>query len=216
MTIPMEKWLQRPYRIYGLIGLPGSGKSEVAKLMVQASNAFTEQGRPIFSVVDVDAMIPAVLGTCRQALLDEFDIPLDISNEEAKKVLSAIVFKNLLELDRLEEITKIALVDVVVPRIMDLCYQGPVIVDYALLRKSGLAALCDLVICVECEFYVRLRRVEKRGWGFSDLNLRDSLLMAQAYGDIYLHNNDEFSFTKESLKHSVTKLVRTLQRTTFG
>ena len=155
MTEPIE----RSYRIIGLTGGIGSGKSTVAR-------RFSELGASVYSADAIarQALEPGT--TCYRKTIDAFgDSILAPDGRVNRKALATIVFSDEQKRAMLNEIIHPYVIDQLFSRAKtDLSKNSGAIAifDIPLLFESGLDAQMDQTLTVSCEEDERVRRIVKR------------------------------------------------------
>lgn len=169
-------------RVYGITGLPCSGKSRLAQLLVGEG------------VIDVDRI--------GHQLLNNKEIAASITRSFGKEVLTEgtisrsalgrLVFADSAELKKLEAILHPPMVE----KVRELVRKRAtaVAIDAALLFHMELHTLCESIILVEANFQLRLGRARSRGWNTEELQrrdrfLRDEITRAEDCADLRIDNN---------------------------
>lgn len=157
----------------GVMGAPGSGKGEVARV-------FGELGA---RVIALDALGHELLRNAevREEIRAEFGAGvLDSSGEVSREALGRVVFADVARLRRLEAIVHprmVARVRAEVDEFRKLPRgSGPpaLVIEGALLLEMGLEPLCDRVLLVTAPRDVRAERLrQSRGWGPEELARRE-------------------------------------------
>ena len=140
--------------ILGITGPTGSGKT----------TALAQLQRLGFAVVDCDKLYYQLLDSdpaLRQALTDAFGPVFLPDGQLDRGTLSARVFGEKGELDRLNAIVYPAVCAAVEQKIKN-CSQRGLVIDAINLIESGLGKLCDLTVAVTAPPEVRLRRIMAR------------------------------------------------------
>lgn len=159
--------------IIGLAGGIASGKSYVA----------AEFGRLGAVVIDADRLGHEVLRNAevREELLAEFGAEiLDERGEIDRRALARLVFSDTptaqSRLGMLERISHPRIEALIRNRIDEFRAAGypAVVVDAAVMFKSGWDRWCDRIVFVECSLETRIRRAEARGWSRRELLDREA------------------------------------------
>jgi dephospho-CoA kinase len=153
-------------RCIGLLGLPASGKSTVARWLADRG----------CHVLDADRLAhaayrdPAVQARVR----DELGIDvLDAGGEFDPTRLASVVFRDAATRRRLEQIIH----PIVRERLQEALATTAaeiVVLDVPLLAEGTLGALCDLFLAVTCDPATRQARARDRGWAPEELARRDA------------------------------------------
>lgn len=159
--------------IIGLAGGIASGKSFVA----------TEIQRMGAAVIDADLLGHQVLmmDEVREKLVIEFGTQiLDSRGSIDRKALAALVFGGDSDarhrLRKLEEITHPRIESLVKEQLRAYRETGfpAVVVDAAVMFKSGWNKWCDRVVFIHCSEKTRIERALQRGWTKEELQKRES------------------------------------------
>ncbi len=177
-------------RIVGLTGIPGSGKSTVAR-MLQAKGA---------CVIDMDAVGHWVLehdAAVREGLRREFgEAIFDEEGKVLRPVLAEIVFSDPQALEKLNALVHPAMLK----RAQELVEEAQkescpfIVVEAALLCELGFHNRCDLVLFVDAPVEECLQRLEKqrglwREQALARMNAQWPREQKLAYADDVLINN---------------------------
>lgn len=150
---------QRNYRIIGLTGGIGSGKSTVAR-------RFAELGASVYSADAIARQALEPGEKCYQPVIDAFgESILTQDGRIDRKALANIVFSNERKRTMLNEIIHPYVIDQLFSRAeTDLSKSSGAIAifDIPLLFESGLDAQMDRTITVSCEESERVRRIVER------------------------------------------------------
>lgn len=191
-------------KIVGLTGQTGSGKSEVAKLLVS-------QG---IDVIDCDKISHNVSDTEKSCLCDlalEFSISiLNLDGTLNRKKLASIVFGDKAKLKRLNEIIFPYIKAEIASEIKKLDKKGKplVILDAPTLFESGLNKDCDFIISVVAPLEERISRIVVRDH-LTDEEARKRI-SSQHDEEFFISNTDAVIENKGSLsdlKESTAKAV---------
>jgi len=194
--------------VVGLLGAVASGKSTVARIMVEAGAqlvdadviahevlARPEVKRNLELAFGRDVFTPE--GRADRAKLAAFVFGADAESEEQRQRLNAIVHPPVLE-----EIDK----QVREARRRE---AGLVVLDAPLLMEKGLAEHCDMLVFVDAPEALRAERAQKdRGWAGAEVSRRDAAQIPAAdkkqKADLVIQN----AGTKEELRTDVRSLVQ--------
>ncbi|MCR5652482.1 MAG: dephospho-CoA kinase [Ruminococcus sp.] len=193
----------KKYKLIGLTGATGAGKSEVAQI-------FRENG---YEVIYADFLAreimnnPAVLSALRSSFGE--DVVQD--NVLDRRLLAQRAFRNSETKKLLDRITHPFISTLFIEELKKLSSKGAkrILFDASQLFESGLDVICDCVISVTAPEQIRLRRITERD-GLTEQQARER--MSVQYTDDYfrensdftIENNDEFS----ALKREVIKFIR--------
>lgn len=160
--------------VIGVTGLPCAGKSLAARLL--ADGEVTGEPGTLVKADDVGHEVlvrPAVL----KRLCERFgDGIVNGDPAETRRRIAAVVFANPAELAWLEGVVH-PLVTAELDRVMaDAAGKRQVVVEAALLTAAGMDLKCDVIVTVEADFSIRMKRAAGRGWDRHELERRDSRL----------------------------------------
>jgi dephospho-CoA kinase len=200
--------MNKKYAYIGLTGLPGSGKSTIAKLLESFGAA----------VIDVDAAGHRVLEndeTVKAELKQAFGQSIFTKDEIDRKKLGKHVFATSAELEKLNRIVHPAMLQVVIEHLAsvesDTAY---VIIDAAILYELKLDEELDAVIVVYAQEHICIQRTVER----LNITAKQARQRLQAQwpleqklelADYIIENNGSL----ESLRAKVFALHRELQKT---
>lgn len=182
-------------RIYGVTGLPCSGKSQAAELLVGEEVIEVDRiGHQLLKDKEIAAAIARSFG--KEMLKD---------GEVSRHALGRVVFAERAALAELEAILHPPMVQKVRERIGE--RTTIVAIDAALLFHMGLHTLCDTTILVEADYRTRLSRASSRGWRNEELErrdrfLKDEITRALDCVDLRIDNNGSL----EDLKTEITRI----------
>ncbi len=165
------------YRLIGLTGTTGSGKSE-------ASRVFAQKG---FAVVNADEIAhkALTLPECIKKLTDAFGGEiLNSDGTVCRKTLGRLAFSSKENTEMLNSITHPIIADLCEEEFDLLCSEGAsdIILDAPTLIESGLHKICDRVVSVISEKETRLERIMAR----------DNITKEQALARMNAQQDDEF------------------------
>lgn len=169
--------MSKNYRLIGLTGPTGSGKSAV-------SHIFEENG---FASVDADKIAHKALcdKDCIKKLTEAFgtDILLEDSTIN-RKALAKLAFSCEENTNLLNSITHPAIISLSLKEFEDLCHKGykNILFDAPTLFEAGMDTMCDLIISVIAPKKVRLERILER----------DGITKEQATARINAQKEDSF------------------------
>jgi dephospho-CoA kinase len=180
--------------IIGLMGLPGSGKSTVARAWRDAGCV----------VIDADALARQALETpeAREQLRAWWgDDVIDSGGHVDRRAVGRIVFQDAAERHRLE-----SLVHPWVHRQRQRLHHQhrgdpavrAIVEDCPLLIEAGLDEDVDVLVLVEAPWDARLERVAARGWDAAELDRREA---AQAPLDTKRKRADHVVFNDRDAAH---------------
>lgn len=165
------------YRLIGLTGPTGAGKSSVGKI-------FTAHG---FAVVDADKIAHKALEDkcCIDKLVSTFGVEILCENGSInRKALAKCAFKDESHTKKLNSITHPVIINLSEKEFERLSAEGykNIIFDAPTLFEAGMEHLCDFVISVISPVEIRLLRIKQR----------DSLIDTEAKARISAQQKDEF------------------------
>ncbi len=165
------------YRLIGLTGPTGSGKSE-------ASQIFAQKG---FALVNADEIAhkALTLPECIKELADTFGNEiLNTDGTICRKALARIAFADKESTEKLNRITHPVITNLCKEKFGNLCREGAgtIILDAPTLIESGLHKICDRVVAVTAPKEERLKRIMAR----------DNLTQEQAKARMNAQQEDEF------------------------
>jgi len=193
--------------IVGLVGLPGSGKTTVARALERNGARVLEADAIGHRITDGD---PAV----RAALAAEYGADAYGPNGLDRARVAAAVFR--------DEAARARLNRLVHPRIVEhLCeglealrrtgFQGVVVIDAALLLDWGFERECDALIAVAAPVEARVERLRvQRGWSRDEAERRAAVQRAgeelRAAADVTLDNEGRPDELERLARESVRRL----------
>jgi len=169
--------LSKNYRLIGLTGPTGSGKSSVSQI-------FADSG---FGYVDADKIAHKALldKECIDKLLNAFssDI-LNSDNSINRKALAKIAFQTKENTKLLNSITHPVILRLCLAKFEELSSKGyaDILLDAPTLFEAGMENMCDLIISVISPKNLRFQRILKR----------DNLTEDQANSRINAQHDDSF------------------------
>jgi len=175
--------LSKEYRLIGLTGPTGSGKSAV-------SHIFEENG---FASVDADKIAHKALcdKECIKKLTEAFGTDI-LSKDDTinRKALAKVAFSNKENTELLNSITHPVIIALSLNEFEDLSLKGykNIIFDAPTLFEANMDKMCDLIISVIAPKELRLERI---------LN-RDNITEEQAYARIKAQKEDSFYTDKSN------------------
>lgn len=173
--------MNKEYRLIGLTGPTGSGKSSVSAL-------FASKG---FAAVDADKIAHKALCNeeCIRKLTEAFskDI-LGSDNTVNRKALAKFAFANEESTELLNSITHPVIISLCKNEFEELSEKGfkNILFDAPTLFEAGMDKMCDLIISVIAPKEIRLERILSR----------DNITKEQAYARINAQKDDSFYIDK--------------------
>ena len=156
------------YRLIGLTGPSGSGKSEAAAILRAKG----------FTVLDCDRLAreASAKGTAGlKAMIDAFGTEfLTEDGELNRRKLGAYVFADPKRVEKLNSVTHPYILALLDERLTELDSHQPVFLDAPTLFQSGLDRKCDRIILVTAPKAVRRERIMKRD-GLSESAAEDRM-----------------------------------------
>ncbi|MCC8108061.1 MAG: dephospho-CoA kinase [Planctomycetes bacterium] len=158
--------------VYGVTGLPCSGKSYAAALLADGRVDGVRGVLVKADDVGHDVLTrPDVVLALRQRFGD--DAFRDTDAAAVRRAIAERVFSDRDELAWLERLVHplvTAEADAVIARNTP---ERPVVMEAALLFEAGMDDRSDVILLVEASFETRLRRAERRGWDRTELERRE-------------------------------------------
>ncbi len=191
-------------RVIGVIGGVASGKSRVASLLAQLGAG----------VLDADRVAHEVLRSreVRQTLSERWGPKiLGPDGQIDRGEVAAIVFGESAvaagELAFLEQVTHPIIGRRLAEELSQLAASGAhqaVVLDAAVMLKSGWDKLCDHIIFVEASTEVRMARASARGWSEKEFTAREaaqeSLDLKRERADVRVDNTGSLADTRAALE----------------
>jgi len=153
--------------VFGITGMPGSGKSVVSDLFSSSFGAKIDSDKIGHEILKKNEVKKELVANFGEGIITEGQIN--------RRVLSEIVFDS----EKIKILNKISH-----PRIKtsilesiqeNLAIGDFYIVEVPLLFESGFDSFCDYTFCIEASFQTRLNRVKsQRNWSENELRKRDS------------------------------------------
>ncbi len=199
--------------VIGLAGGIGSGKSLVAKML-------QEMG---CRVVNADAIGHELLGRpeVAAALTERFgEEIMGVDGAIDRAALGSRAFVDIESLGRLNEVVHPLLREELARQIVsaraDATFDGPVVLDAALLLDTDWHELCDCVLFVDAPLAQRRKRVgETRGWSGEELSRRENLQkpldFKRTRSDHVVGNNSSVSNLRQQVCLFLQQLVARLE-----
>ena len=170
------------YRLIGLTGPTGAGKSLAAKV-------FAEKG---FAIINADEIAHRALTfpECMESLTQAFGREILASDGSIyRPTLARLAFSSKEQTEKLNSITHPVITKLCEQEFERLCEEGfySIVLDAPTLIESGLDRICDTVVCVLSSKDKRLQRIMER----------DSITKEQALSRMSSQQEDEF-YTEKS------------------
>lgn len=202
-----KEW--RNFLCVGLTGGIGTGKSTVAKFI-------KNMGIP---VIDADKVTDELMQKGRilySKIINSFGEKILQENGEInKKLLAEVVFKNPLELKKLNEITHSKIAEEIFKKCGEFAEKGAdiVVCEGALLIEAGYQNFFDLIIVVTSREDLQIKRLARtrqfsKQEALSRIKSQMPLWEKEKYGDFVLENNA----TMEELKEKTENVIKTIRR----
>jgi len=174
----------------------GCGKSTVAEI-------FKELGA---QVIDVDKIGHEALKeeAVKDRLRRLFGPKIFCQGEIDRKKLANVVFEDAEKLRILESVVHPVIKDKVLKLIE--AYSDVVVLDAALLRRIGLAELCNVIITVKCDEAKIVERLKKKGLSQQEIQRRLAAQKDIVEEGIVIENNSDLA----SLRNEVVNLYKRL------
>lgn len=198
--------MNKSYRLIGLTGPTGAGKSSVSKF-------FEESG---FAVVNADEIAHKALldADCIKDLTEAFSEDI-LSPDKSinRKALAKAAFKDKESTETLNAITHPVIIRLSDAEFKKLAEAGfkDIIFDAPTLFEAGMDSICDLIISVTAPLEIRKKRIiERDALTDSQANQRIS---AQKDNSFYAEKSDyviENNSTPEALKARTEEVIKEL------
>jgi len=174
----------------------GCGKSTVAEI-------FKELGA---QVIDVDKIGHEALKeeAVKDRLRRLFGPKIFCQGEIDRKKLANVVFEDAEKLRILESVVHPVIKDKVL-KLIEAC-SDVVVLDAALLRRIGLAELCNVIITVKCDEAKIVERLKKKGLSQQEIQRRLAAQKDIVEEGIVIENNSDLA----SLRNEVVNLYKRL------
>ncbi len=194
------------YKLIGLTGTTGAGKSEVAGI-------FRDNG---YSVICADALARAIMSNplVIQSLKANFGSDIFDDDELNRSLLAERAFKNADTKKLLNSVTHPFITTLFFNELKRLTVSGAtkILFDASQLFESGLELICDCVICVTAPKESRLSRIIERdgittAQAEQRMNAQYSEQFFRQNSDYIIENNSDF----ESLKTATEKVINDLE-----
>lgn len=191
--------------IIGLAGGIGSGKSTVAKL-------FAEFGA---KVIDADVIVSDlhVKDEVKSEILTRWGAEMYPSGKLDRAKLAKAVFNDQRQLAELNAILHPRVIERIREELAQCEADGVAmcVIDAALLIETGLNAMCDAVVFVDCDRDVRVRRVsDSRGWRAEEMSHREAAQLPledkKKIADYVVINNGDLTTTRKQVKQVAANL----------
>ncbi len=196
-------------KIVGLTGGMGSGKTTVARI-------FEELGIPVYFADDQAKKLMQTDNELKENIIREFGNNVYISGKLNTGYLAKIVFSHPEKLKKLEAIVHPA-VRKDFKKWVRLQTAPYVIVENAILHKSGMDKLTDYIIWVVADLKKRVERIKKRDEineeeikkRLSNQNISSKII---ENSDFIIKNNENPVFLRNSVKKIDLKLKKMLKK----
>ena len=192
----------KKYKLVGLTGTTGAGKSEVSKI-------FAEQGYKVISA-DVLARKAVENQYVITLLTENFGADIIENNTLNRKLLGQRAFSSKENNDKLNAITHPFITSLFVNEIDECVKAGcdKILFDAPQLFESKINILCDVIISVVADETVRVERIIKRD--NISKNLAQMRISAQYNENFFRENSDyiiENNFTVDSLRECALSII---------
>lgn len=192
----------KKYRLIGLTGPTGAGKSSVGKF-------FRENG---FAVVDADKIAHKALcdPDCTHNLVKSFgDSILNAEGGINRKALAKCAFSDKESTQKLNSITHPVITELSLKEFEKLSDEGfeNIIFDAPTLFEAGMDSLCDYIVSVIAPVEIRAERIKQRD------NLNDEQAKARISAqkdDIFYANRSDFVIVNDTDEDTLRKRTETI------
>lgn len=196
----------KSYRLIGLTGTTGAGKSEVAQI-------FKENG---YDVIYADALAREIMNNplVLQSLRDSFGDDIAPDNVLNRRLLAERAFKNEDTKSLLNSITHPFITTLFFDELKQMTDSGAkrILFDASQLFESGLNLICDFVVSVTAPKELRLSRIVERD-GISEVQARQR--MDAQYSESFFRENSDYIIENNSdynsMKTAAKKLIEALE-----
>ena len=164
----------------GIRGPIGSGKSTITELLSKKLD---------LTIIDADEIAHMILyhSTVKEDLIKTFGKDIFIGKEISRKKLGEIVFRDKEKLNELNNIFSPILKTEIIARSKQ--YKNTIL-DMAILKQYALNIYLDIVIFVDADEKIRVKRLLKRGFELADIKNKIAMQNpAPSPGEILFINN---------------------------
>jgi dephospho-CoA kinase len=195
-------------RVIGLVGGIASGKSLVARQMVELGAGWLDADRAGHEALE----IPEI----KQALRDRWgDDVIAVDGRVSRTAVGQHVFGPGATADRrfLEQLTHPRIGELLGRQAAALEEEGKsvLVLDAPLLMEAGWDEFCDKTVFVDTPHEVRLQRARGRGWSDAEFSAREaaqeSLDVKRKRADVVLDNSGSPEFTREQVERFWRSLI---------
>lgn len=194
------------YRLVGLTGTTGAGKSEVAQI-------FRENG---YEVIYADNLAREIMKNSEvlSELRDNFGDDVVSDNLLNRALLAERAFRNSDTKKLLDKITHPYISDLFISELQRLESENVqrIVFDAPQLFESGLDSLCDCIISVTAPDEIRLKRITQRD-GLTPEKARER--MSVQFSEEFFRENSDYVIENNSdttsLKQAVIKIIKALE-----
>lgn len=187
----------KKYRLIGLTGPTGAGKSSVCKF-------FAEKG---FSIVDADKIAHKALRDpdCTHNLVKSFgNSILNADDSINRKALAKCAFSDKESTQKLNSITHPAIIKLSLREFEKLSDEGfeSIVFDAPTLFEAGMDSLCDYIVSVIAPVEIRVERIKQRD------SLNDEQAKARISAqkdDIFYANRSDFVIVNDTDEDTLRK-----------
>lgn len=189
--------------IIGVTGGIGTGKSTVSKII----------GAWGFEVLDADRISHEVTssgGAVIPRIVERFGV--EVLHEDGsmdREAMGKLVFRDRKKLDELSMIVHEEVMATMALRIDRARKAGAkaIVLDVPIPVKHGFLDLCDMIIVVQCDDELRLKRLELRGMDRQEAKRRIAMQMTPeeyaSVGTFVIENNSDLGTLEEELRQTV-------------
>lgn len=191
-------------KIIGILGGVASGKSIVAEHFRHLGAQVLDADQIGHEVLEEPEVIQAARQRWGEAVVDEDG---QIKRSEVAKIVFAPPPSGPRELAYLEQVTHPRIGDRLKQRFQQVRQHGDaeiVVLDAAVMLKSGWDRFCDHIVFIEVPRNLRLQRALERGWSYADFAARESaqesLERKRAAADYVIDNSGSIDSTRQQVE----------------
>lgn len=201
---------QRGVRVVGVSGGVASGKSTVRESFRRLGAGVLDGDRAGHEVLSEDEVKAAIHHRWGDSVLDTAG---EVDRRRVAEIVFADSAEAAAELRFLEDLTHPRIGARLVSEARRLADAGArlIVLEAAVMEKSGWDRLCDTLVYVDADRQTRLARALTRGWTEDDFNVREtaqeSLEVRQGRADVVIDNSGSLEHTHAQVDRVVADLV---------